>query len=541
MDDVVHLSYPSLFKSSSSSTLTERMPLNGSDPRRISSRPSRPRGMTDGGSTWSPQSIPDFLRGASLPPQIPSLPSSPTSFNTHPRVLVRQPSASRVGPPGAPPSRNLPAPPSKTYRPGQEAEPLPGSSADISSTSVVPSSRELLLNQIVTRSIDQEWDRVSISSKSSAGHTIRKAISHQSFSKRTSNLPSSSTIADGMAGDRALRKQRSFHHTSRSILPPLPMPPWNPPPVPPQPQPLPSETLPNAEEYKDNPPAPSGRKRLFSGGSTKRPSSQIFSPGGDDHQPVSTSGPAQEDRTSTSSLSGRSDSPALSARNEALSDPPLTSLDYTPKRIISPLEMLRIEAEHLEQLEEHNVGTPRERAHSFTSISTSTSRNIDYLQLPGTPKHYVVNPKSNLPGGADHSSGDPGTSSSPRHTIRLSASQTNMSRQGSPSPSPTHSSFPCLSPGLPPPPRPRLKSGNSEHESSIVPLSPRPLRRRDSKASTRSQPVRSIMKKPSFLVIDDERQRQSIPVLSNFAGSFLDLERGKESFDTIRSEDEREG
>jgi hypothetical protein len=49
------------------------------------------------------------------------------------------------------------------------------------------------------------------------------------------------------------------------------------------------------------------------------------------------------------------------------------------------------------------------------------------------------------------------------------------------------------------------------------------------------------MKKPSFLVIDDERQRQSIPVLSNFAGSFLDLERGKESFDTIRSEDEREG
>jgi hypothetical protein len=47
------------------------------------------------------------------------------------------------------------------------------------------------------------------------------------------------------------------------------------------------------------------------------------------------------------------------------------------------------------------------------------------------------------------------------------------------------------------------------------------------------------MKKPSFLEIEDEKQQ--IPGASRFVGSFLDLERGKDSFDTIRSEDDSEG
>jgi len=50
------------------------------------------------------------------------------------------------------------------------------------------------------------------------------------------------------------------------------------------------------------------------------------------------------------------------------------------------------------------------------------------------------------------------------------------------------------------------------------------------------------MKKRSFLDIDDEKQQtRSIPVPSRYVGSFLDLERGKDSFDTIRSEDEGPG
>jgi len=50
------------------------------------------------------------------------------------------------------------------------------------------------------------------------------------------------------------------------------------------------------------------------------------------------------------------------------------------------------------------------------------------------------------------------------------------------------------------------------------------------------------MKKRSFLEIEDEKQQsQPIPRASRFVGSFLDLERGKDSFDTIRSEDEGPG
>jgi len=49
------------------------------------------------------------------------------------------------------------------------------------------------------------------------------------------------------------------------------------------------------------------------------------------------------------------------------------------------------------------------------------------------------------------------------------------------------------------------------------------------------------MKKPSFLDIEDEKQQRRSIIPSRIASSFLDLERGKDSFDTIRSEDERQG
>jgi hypothetical protein len=543
LDDDAHLSYPSLSKSGSSSTLTERKKPNESDSRQITNRPLQPRGMTDWASTWSPQSIPDFLRSGPLSPKVPSLPPSPTSHNapTRPRVVVRQASATRLGPPTAPPCRNLPPPPSKflPYRSGQEDEPpiSPGSSSGLSFTSAVTSNRDPPLNQIVTRSAEHGCDKESLNSMSSASHTIRKAISHQTFSKRVSNLSSTSgqsSPADDVVEDRVPRRQHSFHHNSRSILP---SPRRNLPPVPSPSHPtLPSldlEALTAVEKCKGSSPTSPGRKRLFSSGSAKRPSSQILSPGDDDRQSVFTSELTQDDGASTPNASGRSDSPALS---DALSDPPPTSPDYTPQMIMSPAEMLRIEASWNERLEDHDVGMSRDLAHSFAPISTS--HDTESLQSPSLPKHYIVNQASStLVGGASS-----GTSPSRRQMIRLSASQSNMSSKDSPSPSSTHSPFVSSSLGLPPPPRPRRKTGNDECQASMLSLSPRPLRRRDSKASTRSQPVRSILKKPSFFNTNDgTQQRQSIPVLSKFAGNFLDLERGRDSFDTIRSEDEREG
>ena len=50
---------------------------------------------------------------------------------------------------------------------------------------------------------------------------------------------------------------------------------------------------------------------------------------------------------------------------------------------------------------------------------------------------------------------------------------------------------------------------------------------------------RSIVKRPSFLDIDDEEVDQEVETsLSPMESSFLDLDRGKDSFDTLRSFDD---
>jgi hypothetical protein len=547
-------SYPSLSKSGSSLTLTERSKLNEFDP--ICLTPSRRRGMNDGASTWSPQTIPDFLRSAPTSPKIPSLPASPVSLAPPSRTcaLVHPTSASRMRPPGAPPRRNLPTPPSKDLpnQPGLEDESSmsPGSSSSgVSFVSAVSSNREQPSCQILTRNMEQELDWESIDSKPLAGRTVKKAVSHQSFSKRAANFSSTTNLsapADD-TGERAPRKQRSFHHNSRLILPSLSMPLRSPPVIPPPSQPTlsssTSETQPVVEQRRGSATASSGRKRLFSSGSAKRPSSQILSPGDDDQQSVFTSEGehTQEAGVAFTNPLGRSDSPALSVGNEASSDPPgspLTSTDYTPQMIMSPAEMLRVEASWNAASEDHDFGVPRQRVPSFASISTSMSHGMESVASP-TPKHYVVERGVSLMGGGSHwQRGDSRISSPLRQTLHSSASQTSMSRNSSPSPADSSFSPPV---GLPLPPRPRRQTGNSDREALIVPLSPAPMRRQNSKASTRSQPVRSIARKPSFLDIEDEKQqRRSIPVPSRFAGNFLDLDRGKDSFDTIRSEDERE-
>ena len=514
------------------------------DPSQTAGKPLRRRGMTDGGSTWSPQSIPDFLRSTPSTPKVPSLPTSPVWLNssTHSCVLVRQTSGSRVGPPSAPPPRNLPAPPSKdlSYWSGLADETPILSPSGVSSSPAFSLDKDLLVPQPATRKTEQDFDRESPNSKPLAGHTVKKAIS---FPKRSNfpSTPSPPTPADD-AGDRAPRKQRSFHHNSRSILPSVPMSLRNPPHTPPPSQPalpsLSSETQPVVEQRRGSATSSSGRKRLFSGGSVKRPSSQILSPGAadDDQQSVFISEPdTQEGGMAVIDPLGRSDSPAGSVGNEDPPGSPLTSVEYTPQRIMSPAEMLRVEASWNDGSEDYDFGVPRQRVHSFASISTSMSHGAEGLASP-IPKHYVIDRGSILTGCGSHGQRGEMVISSPlRRTLQTSTSQTSMSHNGSHSP--TRLSF-HLPAGLPPPPRPRRQSGNGEREASFVPLSPRPIRRQNSKASTRSQPIRSIMKKPSFLEIEDETR--FIPVPNKFVGSFLDLERGRDSFDTIRSDDERE-
>ncbi|KAH9950878.1 hypothetical protein B0H21DRAFT_720241 [Amylocystis lapponica] len=84
--------------------------------------------------------------------------------------------------------------------------------------------------------------------------------------------------------------------------------------------------------------------------------------------------------------------------------------------------------------------------------------------------------------------------------------------------------------------RPHTSSDSSDHQSSAPPSS------FDTKVTKR----RSIMKKPSFLDIEDELEATTEnlldvdvdpPASPVVDGSFLDMDRGKDSFDTLRSSD----
>ena len=164
-----------------------------------------------------------------------------------------------------------------------------------------------------------------------------------------------------------------------------------------------------------------------------------------------------------------------------------------------------------------------------------------------------------------------GSHKAPSSSMRPSTAQASLTMS-----SPSTSTYPeSHSPNipnasLPPPPRRRpSRSDLNEVESPasskrtsvvpIIPLSPPPMRaarvRQDSASNNSlvSRPPssfdrqkimkrRSLMKKPSFLDIDDDADApgagsDSDPPESPMDGSFLDMERGKNSFDTIRSVD----
>jgi hypothetical protein len=91
---------------------------------------------------------------------------------------------------------------------------------------------------------------------------------------------------------------------------------------------------------------------------------------------------------------------------------------------------------------------------------------------------------------------------------------------------------------LPPPPRRTASRPSSllrSHSELVTPLSPAPRRNLRPKVSVEDRMHRqSIMRKPSFLDIEDEMDKDPPPALPRQA-SFLDLTRG--SFESVRSID----
>lgn len=233
--------------------------------------------------------------------------------------------------------------------------------------------------------------------------------------------------------------------------------------------------------------------------------------------------------------------------------------DYVPQRIMSPADMLRLEA--LVQEGKSDVGFVRSRGTSFTSISTSMSNAFSEQSshesgMPSTPPTSSHHPHSSA-GLSQHnrlqqsglnSDGSPrhraiskvlGVNVPSSHGRPRTAQDYSVSSQESFLPEPSTTSF-----GLPPPPRPRrpLTADRTEQRTSIMPmlpLSPPPARKasRSLRALDKEQIVarRSMMKKPSFLEIADEGEKMEFPPADD---SFLDM--GKASLDMSRSSEEGE-
>lgn len=339
-------------------------------------------------------------------------------------------------------------------------------------------------------------------------HQLKKSMSHSTLQKAKSG---SSGTQEFFKGDKGLKKHHSFH---RSRVHTLPIPAT--PSTPPSHDPLPTES--------NIPPLPRRhtvvRKRIFSG--SRKSSTAI----------------TDEDLRSVFSLpteAGRSHLVSPRTVVSLLDEPSSESLaldivypaaEFTPQYIMSPAEMLKMEA--IVQGE-------------FDAKYGEVLRNPQRATFASTPMYGAVYRKEGLkttlssfrPSAPIRSASIASKGPTPRSFPRPSTAQTPLSTSTS------QSSSTIVS--LSPPPRPRARPHTADrmyHEdlfnrrsSSVpfIPLSPPPRQkcsiaiRTPSAVCDTAVPRRSVIRKPSFLEIADDT--------SCCEGSFLDFDSGKESFD----------
>ncbi|KAF4573153.1 hypothetical protein EYR36_007663 [Pleurotus pulmonarius] len=585
-------------------------PVTPSDPHRLSQPPPNPlprppmraRGMTDTGMRQpsflpSEPSSSSSVSTSSLVPS-PSRRMSPT-FSPPASALRRKQSSTRMGgpPPSAPPTHDLPLPPALVdgATADDDSDILPDistcstSSSGLSFASSISSNRDTYFAHSRKPSLEEEPGHSSSRQKKrkqyqakeiirppivapqpppsplSSPQTLKRALSHQSLIKRRT---SASSIASGSATDapleKAPRKQRSYPRI----------------PVPPLPQSLrhatsfgPTAPLPSAptstQRTSSSHGAPPTRGRLFSGPTLRRPSTSQCTPVDDDIRSV-FSLPLEQERMQGLSLSRNMPSSSSAAQStspprsswdcNSIDEPasPATSsvADYTPRRIKSPAEMLKLEASVHEAA---GLSYVRSRGMSFTSESTMSEVDELSISVPHSPPTSI----HLLPTLPPHT-GSPLRSASminkappvPRLQVRPSTSQATISPPSSPisASSPRSqlffpsTSFQPVTNSLPPPPRPRpirpstaplapppetpMSTSSFVHTTRIAP----PPRRKVSVPKLSSERIlqrRSLLRKPSFLEIDDDIDKDEPDCIED---SFLDLNR--ESFDTVRTIDE---
>ncbi|KAG2076857.1 hypothetical protein BDR04DRAFT_1200024 [Suillus decipiens] len=351
-------------------------------------------------------------------------------------------------------------------------------------------------------------DTTESSSPPLAFHQLKKSMSHSTLQKTKSG---SSGTQEFFRGDKGLKKQHSFHR-SRVHTSPTPASPS----TPPGHDPLPAES--------NIPPLPRRhtvvRKRMFSG--SRKSSTAI----------------TDEDLRSVFSLpteAGRSHLVSPRTVVSLLDEPSSESLasdivypaaEFTPQYIMSPAEMLKMEA--IVQGE-------------FDAKYGEVLRNPQRPTFASTPMYGAVYRKEGLKttlspftrSAPIRSASIVSKGPTPRSFPRPSTAQTPLSTLAS------QSSSTIVS--LSPPPRPRARPHTADrmyHEdpfnrrsSSVpfIPLSPPPRLkcanaiRTPSVVCDTAVPRRSVIRKPSFLEIADDT--------ICCEGSFLDFDSGKESFD----------
>lgn len=525
-------SKPSLSKHGSAVTLTDQSRKGPPDFPAVAVRPTiYSRGYA----------APSPFQGASTVSR-PRKTSTPPSAEVYvrSRTLSRQQSTSRPAP-----ARELPPPPTVSHVTftaaddgAEDKSPLSadGSFSDISCASAIWRIQDLAMDEIndqryppykeISLGFDCDFgtqrQRVKKSSRihvrdaaeSSppplAFHQLKKSMSHSTLQKAK---PSSGGMQESFGGDKGLKKQHSFHR-SRAYTPPTS--------TPTSPS-TPSDHDPLSTEGRI-PPLPHShtvvRKRMFSG--SRKPSTAM----------------TDEDLRSVFSLPTEAGCSYLTSPRAVVSlldEPSSESLasgivypaaEFTPQYIMSPAEMLKMEA--IVQGE-------------FDAKYGDALRNPQQATFASTPMYGTMYRKEGL---------KTTVSSFPRSAPTRSAS--NVSKGPTPRSFPRPSTAQIVSStltsqssltkvGLPPPQRQRARPHTAEtmcHEDlfnrrssnvPFIPLSPPPRPkcaiaiRTPSLVGDTAVPQRSVIRKPSFLEITDDA--------NCYEGSFLDFDSGKESFD----------
>ncbi|TFK36936.1 hypothetical protein BDQ12DRAFT_686119 [Crucibulum laeve] len=576
------ISVPESSKSGSSSRSADRNRLSQPEPTAPLRPTMRPRGMTDNTATKPGLFSGDRGLSRTVSSKRPSSSHKATPPPVSPRVVVRQASMSRIGsPPSAPPAHGLPAPPHSPVADSSHHNSLAGagmasaSSSSLSFASSVSSGRDLAppasysprqkekrpsersFFSLSTTDVDRSKGSIRVTTQKipqsppTSPPTLKKALSHSSLGKRATPSappPSVPNSPPERTGDKAPRKQKSFHHP-RIPIPPIPLPlrhtsSFGASSSPPTPE-ANMSILEKRRGSATSTTSATGRKRLFSGSSLRRPSTSQGTPVDDDTQSI-FSLRSNPDQLSTSHFKPwTSPQPSLSQPSfwdegavDTTPNSPVRSMqhEYTPQHIMTPDEMAKVEASM-------EMTSPTLRGHglSVLSVSTVASQQEAPLGLTPPPSSWSSVRQSNGPSRTNSMISRP--SGLPTRLLsRPSTAQPSLSPSSEQSSFRTSSS-PTGMTSLPPPPRPRKRPTiiTEPDRSSIVvtPLSLPPRNpSRPKPAVERSLHRHSLMRKPSFLDIDDETDKdtdlEDVDVIIG-DGSFLDLAR--ESFDTVRSSD----